>query len=250
MPDRPVGDPAPPAARARKERKDNADMRRRQLLDAALVSVAKYGLARTTLATVAAEAGLSQGVAVFYFKSKNGLLVAALRAQYELYRKTWQDALEAAPDDPLSQIVAMVRADFSSHLCGEDAIAVWFAFWGEAAAQPLFSEICEEAERSRYAAMEAACRRLVEAVRGETEGGETEGGETGRGPDPALLAASLDAMTDGLWLQLHIYGRHLRREDALEMALNHLGCLMPAVAERVGAGPRPGPGPDRLRSRP
>ena len=39
--------------RPRKERKENADRRRRQLLDAARRSILKNGLARTTLATVA-----------------------------------------------------------------------------------------------------------------------------------------------------------------------------------------------------
>jgi len=219
-----------------------------RIIEAVIDTIAARGLSGTTLASVAEEAGVSQGVLVFHFKSKEGLLIETLRRLSAEYRAAWEPALET--EDPLEQVVGLLRADFSPPVCTHRKLALWFAFWGEAAAQPLFSEICEEAERSRYAAMEAACRRLVEAVRGETEGGETEGGETGRGPDPALLAASLDAMTDGLWLQLHIYGRHLRREDALEMALNHLGCLMPAVAERVGAGPRPGPGPDRLRSRP
>ena len=70
-------DPKPP--KERKERKGNADMRRRQILDATLRSIILSGLAKTTLATVAAEADLSQGVAIFYFKSKNGLLSEALR---------------------------------------------------------------------------------------------------------------------------------------------------------------------------
>ena len=54
--------------RPRKERKENADKRRRQVLDATYRSIVSHGLAKTTLATVADEAGLSQGVAVFYFK--------------------------------------------------------------------------------------------------------------------------------------------------------------------------------------
>ena len=69
----------------RKERKANANKRREQLLNATLRSIAANGLAKTTLATVATEAGLSQGVAVFYFKSKNGLLTEALRSKYQKY---------------------------------------------------------------------------------------------------------------------------------------------------------------------
>ena len=68
------------AARPRKERSENAAMRRGQLIKAALNSIVKNGLPGTTLATVAREAGLSQGVAVFYFQTKEGLLAAALES--------------------------------------------------------------------------------------------------------------------------------------------------------------------------
>ena len=43
----------------------------------------------------------------------------------------------------------------------------------------------------------------------------------------------IDAMTDGLWLQLHIYGDTVRREDALATALGHLRLLLPEVANRI-----------------
>ncbi|MEM6375648.1 MAG: TetR family transcriptional regulator, partial [Pseudomonadota bacterium] len=76
----------------RKERKENADRRRRQLLDAARRSILQFGLTKTTLATVSREAGLSQGVAVFYFESKGGLLRETLRDLYTTYERLWQNA--------------------------------------------------------------------------------------------------------------------------------------------------------------
>ena len=63
-----------PQRRPRKERKENADRRRRQLLDATRRSIAACGLQRTTFDTVADQAGLSRSIAGFYFKSKTGLL--------------------------------------------------------------------------------------------------------------------------------------------------------------------------------
>jgi len=52
-------------------------------------------------------------------------------------------------------------------------------------------------------------------------------------PDPALLANAIDAMTDGLWLQLHIYGRRLTRTAARDLALGHLRLLLPSLADRI-----------------
>lgn len=214
-------DSAPAETRPRKERKDNADKRRRQLLEATLESVAKNGLARTTLATVAAEAGLSQGVAVFYFKSKGGLLAAALRAKYEQYELIWQEALAAAPeDDPMAQIVAMVTADFSDTLCDPDAIATWFAFWGEQRFTPQYAQIAAEFDARRHAAVADICARLIGPARGAAR------------PDLAeRMALWIDTFTDGLWQKLHLDPEGMAPEAALDLALDFLDHMIAPQAD-------------------
>ncbi|MGB3315357.1 MAG: TetR family transcriptional regulator C-terminal domain-containing protein, partial [Albidovulum sp.] len=158
-----------------------------RIIEATVATVADRGLSGTTLAHVAARAGVSQGVLVFHFKSKDGLLAETLIRLSAEYRDIWQASL--ATTDPLDRIIGLILADFSPEVCTTEKLALWFAFWGEAGAQPLYNRICEEAERTRYAAMITTCRALVDRY---------------GGPDPALLADSIDAMTDGLWLQLHI----------------------------------------------
>jgi AcrR family transcriptional regulator len=54
--------------------------RRRQIVDAASQVAAREGLARLTLRGVAAEAGLSHGLVLFHFGSKEALLDALLDA--------------------------------------------------------------------------------------------------------------------------------------------------------------------------
>ena len=113
----------------RRERKENADRRRRQLLDAARRSILRHGLAKTTLATVATEAGLSQGVAVFYFKSKNGLLTETLRDAYQDYENLWTRALAKAGERPSDQLRALLEVDFSVQASGPHILPIWFAFY-------------------------------------------------------------------------------------------------------------------------
>ena len=55
------------------------EQRRRQLIEASIRSIADYGLAGTTIATVAREAGLSQGIINLHFKTKERLLIETLR---------------------------------------------------------------------------------------------------------------------------------------------------------------------------
>lgn len=179
------------ARRPRRERAGNAAKRRRQIIEATLRSVVRHGLARTTLATVSEEAGLSQGVAVFYFGTKQTLLVEALKSLYDEYRELSQAELAAAGDDPVGQVAALVRADFDPRVCNDEALAVWHAFWGEANARPLYAQVATEGDEERQGAMRDACAGLLAA--------------TGRdAADARVIAIIIDALIDGLWLQIYL----------------------------------------------
>lgn len=209
---------AVPAARPRKERVENANRRRRQIIEATLRSVVKNGLAATTLATVAQEAGLSQGVAVFYFKTKHALLAEALRSHFRVYRHNWRGRLDATGDDPLDRIVALVRADFDELVCNPQALAIWHAFWGEANARPLYAEIARELDADRARAMYEACSELLK--------------RDGRSlKHAALIAAGVDSLTDGLWLRIYLTPGELSPERALEITALHLAAAFPAHSD-------------------
>ena len=142
--------------RPRRERAENAARRREQLVDAALRSIVRNGLRGTTLATVAREAGLSEGVAVFYFQSKEGLLAAALERHYQRYEANWRAALDAAGSGATDRLAALVRAEFEPQVCAREAQIVWHAFWGEASARPLFKDIAHRYDAARSDALTAA----------------------------------------------------------------------------------------------
>ncbi|MCV2869007.1 TetR family transcriptional regulator C-terminal domain-containing protein [Defluviimonas sp. WL0002] len=187
-----------------------------RIIEAVIDTVAEHGISATTLALVAQTAGVSQGVLVFHFRSKEGLLTATLRRQNAEYRDLWLQAQTKA--DPLDRVLALLRADYSPEICTRRTLALWFAFWGEAAARPVYRDLCEAAERDRAQAMEQAAHDLV-AIYG--------------GPDAGLLARAVDSMTDGLWLQMHLHGARMPRKRALEQALAHLRLLMPHLADRI-----------------
>ncbi|MDF1727035.1 MAG: TetR family transcriptional regulator C-terminal domain-containing protein [Sulfitobacter sp.] len=186
--------------RPRKERKGNADMRRRQLLEAARRSVIQHGLARTTLATVSAEVGLSQGVAVFYFKSKNGLLTETLRAQYDFYRETWRAALERAGADPMERLMALIEADFAPEVCSSEALSIWFAFWGEQNFTPQYAEISGEYDADRTAVIREICADLCPGAPQE---------------EVNQIAEWIDTLTDGFWQNMHLHPARATRETSL-----------------------------------
>lgn len=75
--------------------------RRQQLLDAAREVLARRGYHDTTMADVARAAGLSYGVAYWYFASKDELVHALMAAEEERLRSTIAGALGGTDGDPL-----------------------------------------------------------------------------------------------------------------------------------------------------
>lgn len=201
----------------RKQRVENAARRSLQMVEATLRSVARHGLNETTLASVSREAGLSQGVAVFYFESKSRLLAAAFRHHYEVYRLNWQAALDEAGDDPEARLTAAVRADFSPVVFNREALAVWYAYWGEATARPIYAEISKEFDSARNAELGAICARLM---RGDIEQGRE-------------LATAIDALTDGLWLRAHLSQPWAGAAEPLRLTACAVARMLPGPGERV-----------------
>ncbi len=199
--------------RPRKERKENADRRRRQLLDAARRSILANGLAKTTLATVAEEAGLSQGVAVFYFKSKAGLLTETLRDAYQKYETLWRAALDM-PGTPVDRLNAVLEADFHEDACGPDHLPLWFAFWGELRFTENYAELADAFDARRHEALLA----LWQEVLPEAEAAEIR-----------QLTDWMDTLTDGYWSSLHLSPDQITRDEALEATKAMLRRVVPGV---------------------
>ena len=62
------------------QRKATRPVRRQQLIDSTIAVLARKGYAGLTVADVAKEAGLSAGIVIFHFNSKDELLAAVLGA--------------------------------------------------------------------------------------------------------------------------------------------------------------------------
>lgn len=173
---------------ARPPRTLSREARRSQIIDATIQTLATRGFARTTLTEVARTAGLSHGLVLFHFDTKEGLLAETLAYLAEEYRQNWQAALESAGPAPADQLAALIEADFSPAICTPQRLAAWCAFWGEAQSRPLYQESCGEKDAAYNAALEGICARLI-----------TEGGYTG---SPIRLARILRVTIEGSWLDL------------------------------------------------
>jgi TetR/AcrR family transcriptional repressor of bet genes len=197
-----------------KRRTAPAEERREQLILATIRCVADHGLADTTIATVAQEAGLSQGIVNLHFRSKDGLLTETLRYLADEYRSAVQEAAAAGEVNPVDGLLAMVELDFRRSICSRDKLAVWFAFWGERRFRPTYRRICAERDRSYDDMVRLTCARLCQ------DGGYAD-------VEPDLVADGLSALTDGLWLDLLVRPESMSRERAKRISLSYLADVFP-----------------------
>jgi len=209
-------------ADAARRRTAPPEERREQLILATIRSVADRGLADTTIATVAQEAGLSQGIVNLHFRSKDGLLTETLRYLADEYRTACQKAAEIGAVSPVEGLLAMVELDFRRTICSRDKLAVWFAFWGERKFRPTYRRICSERDRSYDDMVRVLCAQLCE------HGGYPE-------VDPALVADGLSALTDGLWLDLLVRPDSMTRDLARRISLTYLADAFPRHFQRPAA---------------
>ena len=169
-------------------RKEPRAVRRSQLIEATIETLALRGYARTTLTEVARVAGLSHGLVNFHFDNKEKLLAETLAYLAEEYTQNWAIHLKAAGDDPVAQMDALIRADFAPEVCTPSRLSVWCSFWGEAQFRPLYQEKCGSNDANYIRVREDICAGFMR-----------EGGYAG---NPTAFARVLRNTTEGVWLDL------------------------------------------------
>ena len=198
-----AGSSAKTAKTTKNRRTASKEERRRQLIKATMKCIAKRGIGSTTLAHVAAEAGLSQGIVNLHFKSKENLLTETLRSLADEYRQQFYSTLDKSGPEAADKLLALMEMDLKPAVCDRQKLAVWFAFWGEVKAMPTYRKICNESDRAYDQEVSNLCRTII-----------AEGRYTG--VDPDAVAEALASLTNGLWLSCLIAPR--RWDPAVGMA--------------------------------
>ena len=112
-------------------RKGIEPLRRAALVEAAIGEIAERGGAGTTVARIAARAGVSGALAHHYFGSKDRILLAAMRHLLSLYGAEARGALAMAAT-PRDRLRAIVRVSFSASGFRQETVAAWLDFYAQA----------------------------------------------------------------------------------------------------------------------
>lgn len=106
-------------------------VRRKALIDAALLTIGQQGSLSVTMAEIAREAGVSSALAHHYFGSKEQLLLETVRSLLRDLREDVTAALTNAAS-PRERLSAILRVSFQEDQFAPGTIAAWLAFYAEA----------------------------------------------------------------------------------------------------------------------
>jgi TetR/AcrR family fatty acid metabolism transcriptional regulator len=161
--------------------------RRRALLKAAFREVAERGFSNVTLEDIASRAGVSKGVTLYYFDSKEDLFRELFSWLIDSIHARMREAVGAA-EDPIGKVRALVALIFPSPSKNRAFFRAYVDFCGLAARKESFRQIDER--------FYAGCREID---RGIVEEGMRRGLFLLR--DAGETASTLRAIFDGLMLQ-------------------------------------------------
>ncbi|BAJ31833.1 putative TetR family transcriptional regulator [Kitasatospora setae KM-6054] len=185
--------------------------RRRQIAEALLRIADTQGLQSASMRAVAAEAGVSLRLVQYYFQSKEGLLLDALArlgAQLQDRMARWIAAADSPPT-PRSLVTAVLSCILPTDAESRRITRTYAAYYTLVLNDP---ELLARHGTGQADLLEGFLAKQLHAAR--------DAGRLAPGRDPAIAAAGLAAMVNGLGQS--VLGGQRTGEQALAVLTRHL----------------------------
>jgi AcrR family transcriptional regulator len=217
-----MADPAPAT--------ENNEARRIQMLRAAAELICERGFSETRIADVAKRAGVSSALVIYYFGTRDRLLVDALRHSEESFYEAAEAMLSEVSSlrERLSLLIrwtCVPQGDAPDEIPG--AWGLWFDLWAQAFRH-------DEVKAGRIE-LDARWRQMIIDALESAESGE-------RDPqvDPRMFALEFSALLDGLSIQVALEDPDVDSEVAYQIAMRFAERELDLAAEpkpRKRSGP-------------
>jgi len=187
---------------------ENNEGRRVEMLDAAASLICERGFGDTRIADVAKRAGVSSALVIYYFGTRDRLLVDALRYSEESFYEAAEKMLAEVTSmrERLSLLIKWtVIPQADNEIPG--AWGLWFDLWAQAFRH-------EEVKAGRVE-LDARWRRMiVDAVKSGEASDEVDGKV-----DARMFALEFGALLDGLSIQVALEDPEVDSEVAYAIAM-------------------------------
>ena len=164
--------------------------RRRQIVGATIVCLARNGPERWTLRQVSREAGVAPSLVTHFFQSWNDLLLAAYRDLAERFEDEFSGIEARADLTPRARLDFYVERYFSDRWISADIAGAYIAFWTLGRSEPRL-----QVEMDRVSEMMRGTLLPLVAACVSGRGGAKEGGQA------ALIGETFHFLLSGLWYE-------------------------------------------------
>lgn len=225
-----MADPAPAT--------ENNEARRIQMLRAAAELICERGFSDTRIADVAKRAGVSSALVIYYFGTRDRLLVDALRYSEESFYTAAENML-AEVGSLRERLSLLIRWTCVPEGDGDDEIpgawGLWFDLWAQAFRH-------DEVKAGRIEADARWRRMIVDALE------SADSAELKPTVDAKMFALEFAALLDGLSIQVALEDPEVDSELAYQIAMGFAEreLNLPAAKKAVSArNARNGNGPKK-----
>ncbi|MEI7914754.1 MAG: TetR/AcrR family transcriptional regulator [Mycobacteriaceae bacterium] len=180
------------------------EARRIQMLRAATELICERGFSETRISDVAKRAGVSSALVIYYFGTRDRLLVDALRFSEEAFYEA-AEAMLAEVSSVRERISLLIEWTCIPSRDGEVAGAwgLWFDLWVQAFRH-------EEVKAGRVERDARWRRMIVDAIESDDVHGKV---------DPSMFALEFAALLDGLSIQVALDDPEVNSKVAYDIAM-------------------------------
>jgi betaine-aldehyde dehydrogenase len=191
-------------------------MRRCQLIEVTIDSLAELGYVGTTLAQIAGRAGVSTGLVAHYFGDKDGLLDAAFRSLARRVSDHVRSRLRQI-NTPRARIQAVIDANLAPEEFDQRTGTAWLAFWGQVLQVKSLRRVQSVYQRRTLTNLRSHLKKLVPPEQAQS------------------LATMIAAMIDGVWLRAALSGwREADSATARALLTEFVDRRLQAVGVEIG----------------
>ncbi|NLQ16469.1 transcriptional regulator BetI [Marinomonas sp. M1K-6] len=173
------------------------EIRKPQLIEAAIKAIDKYGFAGATVSLIAKKAGVSPAIINHYFGGKDGLYEATMRSLIrEFFEVLSKEVTKTKNKSAKSKVMAIVTASFSQSQTHPQVVKTWMGFWASAMHTPSLYRLQNVYSKRLQSALVCVLKEEFEREKARR------------------IALTVAALIDGMWLRGSLAGGIDKQESA------------------------------------
>ncbi|MFT4573614.1 transcriptional regulator BetI [Marinomonas primoryensis] len=180
------------------------EIRKPQLIEAAIKAIDKYGFAGATVSVIGKKAGVSPAIINHYFGGKDGLYEATMKSLIrEFFEILSKEVTKTKKKSAKHRVMAIVKASFSQSQTHPQVVKAWMGFWASAMHKPSLYRLQNVYSKRLKTSLVCVLKEEFEIEKARS------------------TAFTVAALIDGMWLRGSLAGGIDKIESA-ELIQNYL----------------------------